>query len=121
VSDSTSYNCICLTSFTGTRCQSLINPCLLSNGPAVCKNNGVCQIDTTKNPYFICSCQSGFYGDTCQFAVVTPTTTTQSSNIINICSRNICVYSVSCVDIITEPFYRCTCQAGYSGPNCDIS
>jgi len=120
VSDGFSLSCVCTQFFTGTKCESVINPCLLADGPAICKNGALCQLDVTSANFYKCVCRTGFFGDLCQFSVIT-TSRTPSTSPSNLCSQNACgANAVSCTDLGVAPFFSCNCKEGYTGPRCDL-
>ena len=48
----------------GTKCNISSNPCNILNP---CENNGTCLNTTTNDLGYICTCQSGFAGEQCQY------------------------------------------------------
>ncbi len=54
-----SFKCDCPFGFSGTRCESQIDKCLVVNP---CKNNAIC--NGYKLPNTTCTCQTGFTSQT---------------------------------------------------------
>ena len=94
--------CCCPPSYTGPRCEILINQCVSSP----CLNLALCVPTQTS---FSCVCNPGFSGIFCQSS-------------INPCSnKNICSGSGQCVPYANFTSYYCTCFDGYTGRNCENS
>lgn len=54
-----SFLCACVLGFTGTLCETLLNPCLNR-----CQNGGTCQLVGSND--FKCVCPVGYTGITCE-------------------------------------------------------
>lgn len=63
------YKCTCQAGFTGTNCDSILNPCMTNNSPT-CLNNGDCAVNLKLFPYFTCTCRLGYSGTRCQNTVL---------------------------------------------------
>lgn len=69
-----------------------------------CKNGGLCEdVSSTE---FLCICEPNFSGKRCESKV-------------DICTNNPCQNSGLCT--VTQAGYRCDCQLGYIGINCENS
>ncbi|XP_028292947.1 EGF-like repeat and discoidin I-like domain-containing protein 3 isoform X2 [Gouania willdenowi] len=94
---------LCLYSATGDYCE--VN---------VCQNGGTCVTGVGEDP-FICICDDGFGGDTCNLTEIGP------------CSPNPCKNDGSCEVIAPtrrgDVFngYVCRCQPGFDGVHCQIN
>ncbi|KAJ8034719.1 Neurotrypsin [Holothuria leucospilota] len=58
VNEKTTFLCVCLSGFRGTRCENVINAC--DSNP--CKHNGLCVQDRN---HYRCICPDGFEGPRC--------------------------------------------------------
>ena len=68
------FSCKCKSLWTGSTCQTQIDPCLLN--PCI---NGAC-VSVSGNASYLCNCQIGYTGQNCNF-------------IVNDCSSNPCLNS----------------------------
>jgi len=70
-----------------------------------CENGGKC-VDLPGNASdFICECEFGFEGESCEF-------------VLDFCQENPCRNGAECTSINGEGYF-CECKAGFSGKNCD--
>uniref|UniRef100_A0AAY4E4J3 Notch receptor 3 n=1 Tax=Denticeps clupeoides TaxID=299321 RepID=A0AAY4E4J3_9TELE len=95
VDDIASYTCICEAGYTGYRCENQLNEC--HSNP--CQNGGKC-VDLVNK--YICQCQHGTSG---QWPV-------------DECSSSPCVHGACRED---PNGYRCDCEPGWTGKNCDLN
>lgn len=92
--DGNSYHCLCDTDYAGDRCETLTNPCRITE----C-NNGSCSV-VDGQP--VCSCSAGYDGGDC-------------SKDINECATgsNDCTDDSICNN--TDGGYVCSCGKGFKG------
>uniref|UniRef100_A0A3P8X825 Neurogenic locus notch homolog protein 1 n=1 Tax=Esox lucius TaxID=8010 RepID=A0A3P8X825_ESOLU len=131
-----SFQCNCLSGFSGARCEHDVNECL--SNP--CQNEATC-LDRIGG--FHCICMPGFAGSLCQMDIDECASTpcknggkcTDGPNKytcectdgyagqhcetdINECSSNPCHYG-TCKDGIAS--FTCYCRPGYTGPRCEFN
>ena len=93
-----STQCFCTSSFTGTLCESNVNPCSLR----ICQNGGTCSILNGTNVQ--CQCLPTFQGQYCEYS-------------IDPCSIRPCLNGGQC--IASGLTFSCNCaQTMYTGPRC---
>ncbi|KAI4463058.1 complement component-related sushi domain-containing [Holotrichia oblita] len=95
----------------GSHCETKLDSCLYSP----CKNGGIC-IPNSDGGDFSCKCRRGFTGETCEI-------------VEDGCSLN-CLNNGTCMQddngssayvenlLFTDNIFRCTCEDGYTGPDC---
>ena len=93
------YGCECNANFTGTACQTNLNPC--SSSP--CMNNGNCS--SSSDQAFVCQCSDTYFGANCEEQ-------------INVCQNKTCVPNGICLPNGVEA--KCKCFVGYSGDSCSL-
>jgi hypothetical protein len=91
--------CECKPGFTGERCETNIDDCLMNR--VICANNGTC-VDLVDD--FECQCEPGFTGLIC------------NEQVLN-CDINPCKYG-HCEMLGSQ--LKCVCDKGYTGKFCEI-
>ncbi|CAL8126422.1 unnamed protein product [Orchesella dallaii] len=156
------YNCRCFDGYNGTNCEIDVNEC----DSTPCLNNGVCHEKSVRDNYvlpsfvhrnltfdyatavgYICDCQPGFEGETCQTDIdeCAPERNPNACNGHGLCNNLINDYSCSCNKGFEGEFcendinecepipcehakecrnlegdYACECSEGYGGKNCTV-
>lgn len=99
-----SYKCICLSGYTGSACDQLIDYCL----SFPCKNRGLCtnldRFGIRRANYYRCSCLSGYTGSNCEVQ-------------INQCDSSPCLNFGICIN--RPDRYECLCLDKYNGTRCE--
>ncbi|MES2409436.1 MAG: peptidoglycan-binding protein [Patescibacteria group bacterium] len=113
------FSCSCDAGMTGSTCSLAIDGC--ASNP--CSINGICtRTSTYEGPgaplnSYMCSCQNGYYGDSCQYIDTSE----------NACLSNPCQNGGSCSrESSTPPYgpldsYSCSCGEGYFGNDCQYT
>ncbi|KAJ8014273.1 hypothetical protein DPEC_G00038550 [Dallia pectoralis] len=91
-------SCRCLAGFTGPRCETNIDDCLMRP----CANGATCQDGINR---FSCVCPGGFEG---RFCTVN----------LNDCASQPCLNGGRCLD--GAGTFHCLCTTGFTGRTCDI-
>ena len=78
--------CQCIPYYTGSRCESINNPCIASSGLSVCKNGGICSTNYATYPYYSCQCPVGYSGINCEVYQPVTIPTTQPTVTSSVCS-----------------------------------
>ena len=98
--------CLCAPGYIGDKCQfkRLPNQC----GPVTCYNGGTCVISEHND--YSCQCHPAFAGRLCEER-------------IDLCNNgsNPCQNGGVCHWNSTQSSYECSCQLGFTGPNCSTS
>jgi Notch-like protein len=114
------YNCRCTDGWDGHNCDSDINEC--DSSP--CQNGSECneEIDV-----FACACLEGFSGflcevddDECTSQPCKNQAICQDSNDFFVQYKNMNSTDQDAISILRDA-YHCTCQAGFSGGNCEVN
>jgi hypothetical protein len=96
--------CCCPQGFTGSRCETIVDPC--KKFPSPCQNNGLCISNSTT---FICKCLPSYTGIFCQTPI-------DPCIDITLCSGNgLCIANSSYTG------YTCKCNDGYTGRSCNLA
>lgn len=102
------YNCTCLSHFTGANCESVIDPC----GSNFCQHGGTCFSNSTlPGSNFTCFCPVGYTGQLCETD-------------IDECASKPCLNNGTCIQSSNEtaslfqPGFRCQCSPGFEGISC---
>nr|XP_012788698.1 unnamed protein product [Sorex araneus] len=94
--EGSNFTCVCLAGYTGERCQSKIDYCVLDP----CRNGGTCISDLGG---FSCQCPEGYLGAACEEKVEP-------------CASGPCQNNGTCYP--DGVHFRCSCSAGFTGPAC---
>ncbi|XP_022095362.1 uncharacterized protein LOC110981781 [Acanthaster planci] len=98
--------CTCPPTHTGAFCETVIpviNVCTINP----CLNGGVCLIDTTQANGYRCQCANGYMGTNC-------------NNFVTLCASP-CTNGGTCIYDQFHAVYTCSCLAGFSGHQCQIT
>lgn len=79
------------------------NPCRLQP----CENGGTCETVGSSVTDFICTCTSGFTGETCQ------------TKFDHCTEESPCRHGGTCSNIDTLPGFKCSCPYGFGGSSCE--
>ena len=97
------YQCVCLSSFAGAKCQFNLDPCSTSQ----CLNNGTCLVKKNDSSQFSCECTPTFYGEFCE-------------NQVDLCANHTCSSKGSCFVNTSTLQAECKCFKGFYGLNCGL-
>ncbi len=101
LSKTASFSCICLPGYSGTLCETLIDPC--QQPIKACLNGGIC-VPFGDYTGFECTCANGYTGRNCEL-------------LIDNCQSRPCQNNATCISFQAE--YYCNCQIGFTGFNCE--
>ncbi|KAL5250429.1 hypothetical protein ACHWQZ_G016228 [Mnemiopsis leidyi] len=96
--DIDNHYCVCDPGYAGPVCSIDIDDCQ----PNPCQNKATC-IDQLSD--FFCECPAVFTGKKCDLDA-------------KHCANNPCHNGGSCAPASSHPFYKCTCERGYTGNRC---
>lgn len=131
------FQCVCESGYRGDRCEADINEC--AENVTIC-NHGSCQ---NLDGSYDCACFSGYVSDNCEVDLCAgnPCNNGTCFRVQGgmICSCDTCAFGASCDSIdgccahsgvcnsglcnvsTADPYYTCTCGAGYTGPTCSVN
>uniref|UniRef100_A0A1I7ZM80 Sushi domain-containing protein n=1 Tax=Steinernema glaseri TaxID=37863 RepID=A0A1I7ZM80_9BILA len=98
------YNCSCQTDYRGEQCSTRISPCnqeLTTNLTKICKNGGLCSVNSSDRGY--CHCAAGLHGAQCE-------------SLQDKCTTQSCEHG-TCLERFDGIF--CLCDKGHYGPRCE--
>lgn len=103
--------------FYGTNFVTSYQEC---EGKHECINNSECvKIDASGESYNLCICKPGFIGWNCSIPLDYCNKHCKPLKKGISCQQTLCNQG-QCINLESEPFYRCDCGAFYKGENCEI-